>query len=182
MFTPFTAYVSFPEDSFLRSQSFIASTTSLLKKEFLDPIILLDMDVLAAAWTISSLIWSLETRRRFLMCFTASLMADLYPPITVVGWIFCLMSSLALFNNSAATITTEVVPSPTSLSCLSESSTSTLAAGCSTSNCFKIVAPSFVMVTSPIWSTNILSKPTGPNELFTMFATARQAVTVSGWS
>ena len=38
-------------------------------------------------------------------------------------------------------------------------STSTLAAGCSTSNCFKMVAPSLVMVTSPMSSTNILSKP-----------------------
>ena len=31
----------------------------------------------------------------------------------------------------------------------------TLAAGCSTSSCFKMVAPSFVIVTSPMLSTNI---------------------------
>ena len=34
----------------------------------------------------------------------------------------------------------------------------TLAAGCSTSNILRIVAPSFVMVTSPISSTNIFKK------------------------
>lgn len=85
-------------------------------------------------------------------------------------------------SNSAAIITTEVVPSPTSLSWSSANSTSTykryiymgmtktssknkrktcylifgtLAAGCSTSNNFRMVAPSLVIVTSPISSTNI---------------------------
>ena len=65
----------------------------------------------------------------------------------------------------------------------------TLAAGCSTSNYFKIVAPkkvificilpSFVIVTSPTSSTNILSRPYGPKELFTIFAIANTAVTKS---
>ena len=45
-------------------------------------------------------------------------------------------------------MTTEVVPSPISWSCRSASSTSTRAAGCSTSSSFRIVAPSLVMVTS----------------------------------
>ena len=45
-------------------------------------------------------------------------------------------------------LTTLVVPSPTSWSCKSASSTSTLAAGCSTSRSFSMVAPSFVTVTS----------------------------------
>ena len=45
-------------------------------------------------------------------------------------------------------LTTDVVPSPTSWSCKSASSTSTLAAGCSTSKSFNIVAPSLVTVTS----------------------------------
>jgi len=48
---------------------------------------------------------------------TASLQASLYPVMTVVGWILFLTKSLARFNSSAATMTTEVVPSPTSLSC-----------------------------------------------------------------
>uniref|UniRef100_A0A1A9VFW5 Uncharacterized protein n=1 Tax=Glossina austeni TaxID=7395 RepID=A0A1A9VFW5_GLOAU len=52
-----------------------------------------------------------------------------------------------------------------------------LAAGCSTSNNFRIVAPSLVTVTSPISSTNILSKPTGPKELLTMLAIELAAIT-----
>ena len=39
--------------------------------------------------------------------------------------------------------------SPTSSSCRAASSTSTLAAGCSTSSSWRMVAPSLVMVTSP---------------------------------
>lgn len=97
-------------------------------------------------------------------------------------------------------MTTDVVPSPTSRSWRSASSTSVRAAGCSTSSSFKMVAPSLVTVTSPISSTyphqhklkcvemermpaqkarhtSILSKPTGPSVLFTMFAIAMQAVT-----
>lgn len=81
----------------------------------------------------------------------------------------------------------------------------TLAAGCSTSNILRIVAPSLVIVTSPMSSTSIwkkrvanrvkhcqlyvrsnyrererettLSRPTGPNELLTMLATAWHATT-----
>jgi hypothetical protein len=56
-------------------------------------------------------------------------------------------------SSSAAMMTTEVVPSPTSVSCSSARSTNTFAAGCSTSSCFRMVAPSFVMVTSPMLST-----------------------------
>ena len=41
------------------------------------------------------------------------------------------------------------------------------------------VIPSFVIVTSPTSSTNILSKPYGPKELFTIFDTANTAVTKS---
>ena len=47
----------------------------------------------------------------------ASLQASLYPLMMEVGWIFCLTSSSAFFKSSAAIITTEVVPSPTSWSC-----------------------------------------------------------------
>lgn len=51
------------------------------------------------------------------------------------------------------------------------------AAGCSTSSIRRIVAPSFVTVTSPTSSTSILSKPTGPRELLTMFAIDDAAIT-----
>ena len=40
----------------------------------------------------------------------------------------------------------------------------TLAAGCSTSKSLRIVAPSLVIVTSPMSSTIILSSPTGPKD------------------
>lgn len=42
------------------------------------------------------------------------------------------------------------------------------------SSCFKMVAPSLVMVTSPISSTNILSNPWGPRDVFRMLAKALQ--------
>jgi hypothetical protein len=54
----------------------------------------------------------------------------------------------------------------------------TFAAGCSTSRSLRIVAPSLVIVTSPMSSTSILSKPTGPSDVLTMFATACTAMTV----
>ena len=74
-------------------------------------------------------------------------------------------------------MTTEVVPSPTSLSCISDSCTSTRAAGCSTSMLARIVAPSLVMVTSPKSSTSILSRPIGPRDVLTTLATESAAVT-----
>ena len=39
------------------------------------------------------------------------------------------------------------------------------------------MAPSLVIVTSPMSSTSILSSPTGPSDVFTMFATAWTAMT-----
>lgn len=54
-----------------------------------------------------------------------------------------------------------------------------LAAGCSTSNKRNMVAPSFVTVTSPMSSTNILSSPTGPRELLTMLAIELAAMTAT---
>jgi hypothetical protein len=47
----------------------------------------------------------------------------LYPVITVVGWILFRTSSFALLSSSEASRTTEVVPSPTSLSCCVASET-----------------------------------------------------------
>ena len=47
-------------------------------------------------------------------------------------------------------MTTEVVPSPTSLSCFWARSTKILPAGCSTANNDKMVAPSLDIVTSYI--------------------------------
>jgi hypothetical protein len=50
-------------------------------------------------------------------------LTHLYPVITVVGWILFRTSSFALLSSSEASRTTEVVPSPTSLSCCVASET-----------------------------------------------------------
>eukprot|EP01139_Manchomonas_bermudensis_P000603 Amastigsp_a664_855.p4 type:complete len:128 gc:universal Amastigsp_a664_855:1311-1694(+) len=99
------------------------------------------------------------------------------PEMTDVAWIFDLMSSLPRLSNSAARMTTEVVPSPTSLSWSPASSTRTLPAGCLTSSAPRIVAPSFVTWTSPMSSTSILSSPVGPSDDRTTSATAHTAST-----
>ncbi len=75
---------------------------------------------------------------------------------------------LGLLQEGAAKMTAQVVPSPTSLSVALLISTIILAPGCCTSISFSIVAPSLVMVTSPIESTSILSMPLGPREDFTI--------------
>ena len=66
---------------------------------------------------------------------------EVYPEMILVGCTLILMSSLALFSSSAARMTTEVVPSPTSASCSCESCTRSLAVGCSTSSFLRMVAP-----------------------------------------
>ena len=78
------------------------------------------------------------------------------------------MRDSALFNNAPARTTAEVVPSPTSLSVVFAISTNIFAAGCCTSISLRMVAPSFVIVTSPRESTSILSIPFGPRLVFTI--------------
>ena len=69
---------------------------------------------------------------------------------------------------AAAGRRTEVVPSPTSSSCTLEMSTSTLAAGLSIMMDFRIVAPSFVIFTTPPpMGCRILSMPLGPSVVLT---------------
>lgn len=57
-------------------------------------------------------------------------------------------SLFCFWENRVTGLTTEVVPSPTSWSWRSANWHRILAAGCSTSNNFKMVAPSLVIVTS----------------------------------
>jgi len=95
---------------------YMASVTILLKKSFSAPIILLLMLVLAQLIR-ASLPKSLTLALRlFSIYLHASLHAILYPLMILVGWSLFLIKSLAFFNNSEARITTDVVPSPTSLS------------------------------------------------------------------
>jgi len=85
-----------------------------------------------------------------------------------VGWTSLSSNSSAFSRSAPARTTADVVPSPTSLSVVFDTSTSIFAAGCWTSISLSIVAPSFVIVTSPNESTSILSMPRGPRELFTI--------------
>ncbi|OFV65713.1 MAG: membrane protein [Candidatus Syntrophoarchaeum butanivorans] len=89
-----------------------------------------------------------------------------------MGWISCSKRSSAFFRSSPAITTAVVVPSPTSSSCVFAISTIIFAAGCSISISFRIVAPSFVITTSPSESTSILSIPLGPSVVLTALATA----------
>eukprot|EP00732_Lithocolla_globosa_P003290 Lithocolla_globosa_v1_NODE_2567_length_1950_cov_17.572559.p3 type:complete len:157 gc:universal NODE_2567_length_1950_cov_17.572559:1359-1829(+) len=155
----------------------MASTAMLEKKAESAPNSLDDMAVRATFTRHSCPSSSTRVVRLSAMYLHASLLASRKPEIMVVGCNLFLTRSFARLRSSAAMMTTEVVPSPTSLSCWSASSTKTFAAGCSTSRSLRIVAPSFVTVTSPISSTNILSKPTGPREDLTMLAIEAHAVT-----
>src|SRR5919106_1392388 len=86
------------------------------------------------------------------------------------------ISSSALDNRDPARTTVEVVPSPTSLSVALLISTIILAAGCCISISLRIVAPSFVIVTSPMLFTSILSIPLGPRLVRTISAIVFAAV------
>lgn len=66
----------------------------------------------------------------------------------ILAWLPCKMTGLMIAWMLDKGLTTEVVPSPTSWSWRSANSTNIFADGCSTSNNFRIVAPSFVTVTS----------------------------------
>merc|ERR1719384_1323624 len=79
-----------------------------------------------------------------------------------VGWIPFWSSLSAASSRLPAITQTEVVPSPASISCALLSSTSILAAGWTTFISLRMVAPSLVMVTSPLASWIILSMPRGP--------------------
>merc|ERR1719158_2468608 len=79
-----------------------------------------------------------------------------------VGWIPFWSSLSAASRRLPAITQTEVVPSPASISCALLSSTNILAAGWTTFIWLRMVAPSLVMVTSPLASWIILSMPLGP--------------------
>ena len=110
--------------------------------------ILLDIEVFATLISASRPSESTFTLSCSTMNLHASRHASLYPVIIVVGCIFALTSSFARRKSSAAMITTEVVPSPTSLSCFWARSTNIRPAGCSTSRRLRMVAPSLEIVTS----------------------------------
>ena len=106
--------------------------------------------------------------------FNAAILAIRYPSTIVWGWIFCAINFSASLNSSAANTVTVVVPSPTSSSCTLEILTRILAAALSNWIAFRIVAPSFVTLISPVeadW--RILFMPLGPKVDLTRSPRAR---------
>ena len=116
---------------------------------------------------------------RYTLAFFA---AFLYPSTIIVGCTSCSSSDSAFSSSAPARTTAEVVPSPTSLSVVFAISTNILAAGCWTSISLRIVAPSFVMVTSPSESTSILSIPLGPRLVCTISAMIFDAAMLFFWA
>ena len=82
----------------------------------------------------------------------------------------------ACSSRAPARTTTPVVPSPISSSCDWLNSTNNRATWCSTAILSRIVAPSFVMVTSPSGETIILSIPFGPRDVLNKPETDRAAI------
>ena len=164
--TCFTAFITiFPSSSFV-----VSSPT------FFEPI-----ETMAIFWSICSSFMStfLANSSRVSLALTAAI---LYPLITVVGCIPWSSRSPAPLSSSPASMTTLVVPSPTSLSWVLAMLTIILATGCSTFISWSIVAPSFVMTTSPRSLTIILSIPFGPSVVFTAPATATATAMLVLWA
>mmetsp|Transcript_32780 Transcript_32780/g.52769 ORF Transcript_32780/g.52769 Transcript_32780/m.52769 type:complete len:243 (-) Transcript_32780:239-967(-) len=128
-----TGYLALPLKSSVLTL-LTASTAILEKKSASLPIILEDILVFAAFIMASSPRSESRIDMFLLMNRHASFLASRKPDMMVVGWMCFLTSSFADFKSSAARITTLVVPSPTSWSCMLESSTKTFPAGCSTSS------------------------------------------------
>mmetsp|Transcript_50087 Transcript_50087/g.92422 ORF Transcript_50087/g.92422 Transcript_50087/m.92422 type:complete len:205 (-) Transcript_50087:222-836(-) len=72
--------------------------------------------------------------------------------VIVCGWMPLMSNFSAACSKAPAMTTTEVVPSPASMSCALDNSTIILAVGCCNFICCKMVAPSLVMTTSPFGS------------------------------
>merc|ERR1719245_891818 len=111
-------------DSFLTALA--ASTTMLANMSSSTAVSLPDMVVLATLIRLSRPSSSALNDKCSEMNLHACLHARVYPEMMEVGWIFCLTSSSAFLSSSAANMTTEVVPSPTSWSCTWANSTRTL--------------------------------------------------------
>ena len=98
------------------------------------------------------------------------------PSATLTGCNPRSRSFSACSSRAPARTTTPVVPSPISSSWDCDNSTSNLATWCSTAILSRIVAPSFVIVTSPSGETIILSMPFGPKDVRSKPETDRAAI------
>mmetsp|Transcript_49243 Transcript_49243/g.118341 ORF Transcript_49243/g.118341 Transcript_49243/m.118341 type:complete len:292 (+) Transcript_49243:748-1623(+) len=161
-------------ESFTRK---MASTASLAKWSF-SCVTNLELSVVRAILNrssrkrASSVEWSTALASR---AARATSTAVRQPAATVIGWMRMAASFSASRSSSPQSTVTEVVPSPTSESCVRAMSMSTLAAALSTTMDCRMVAPSFVTVTpcpADVVLCRILSMPLGPSVVLTKSAMA----------
>ena len=161
--------------SFTESTDFIAATVSsaILSVDISAPLPVTAVPAIVFNTSSSSTDTVVAIDSKISFAFSA---ASLYPLAMIVGCISSSSRSSAFLRSSPVSIAAVVVPSPTSSSCVLATSTTILAAGCSMSISFRIVAPSLVITISPSESTSILSMPFGPSVVLTALATAFAAV------
>ncbi|MPM66314.1 hypothetical protein SDC9_113221 [bioreactor metagenome] len=164
------------------STTLVTASTAISDRSFLEDSA--PFPVMAvSAMLISRFLLDISTLiARELRTSTAFSAASLYPEAIIVGWTSCSIKPSALLKSSPATTAALVVPSPTSSSWVLDTSTTIFAAGCSISISLRMVAPSFVITTSPIESTSILSIPLGPRVVLTASATAFAAIMLLLWA
>lgn len=104
------------------------------------------------------------------------LRASANPSDILVGWIPYSRRLCAASKRAPDSMTTDVVPSPASISYALEVWISNLAAGWKTYRFLRIVAPSLVTISSPFWVSISLSMPFGPREVFMRSAMAIAAL------
>ncbi len=166
---------------FLSATARTAFTMSVanISPPFLTSFVSMEVLAILLSTDLSFGVTSSEISLRYWIAFFE---AFLYPSTIIVGWTSWVRRDSAFSNSAPASTTADVVPSPTSLSVVFEISTSIFAAGCWTSISLRMVAPSFVIVTSPSESTSILSIPLGPRLLWTTSAMIFAAAMLFFWA
>mmetsp|Transcript_65060 Transcript_65060/g.178531 ORF Transcript_65060/g.178531 Transcript_65060/m.178531 type:complete len:274 (+) Transcript_65060:1079-1900(+) len=145
----------------LRSRSATASTASTAISDMARcaRLTIFEPSVVIATCTSDSRSWYSKVSAIEPRCSTAIEAARSKPSATRIGWMPRSRRASALSSSAPASTTTPVVPSPISSSCDLDSSTRSLPIWLSTRICSRMVAPSFVMVTSPSGLWSILSMP-----------------------
>mmetsp|Transcript_43180 Transcript_43180/g.99542 ORF Transcript_43180/g.99542 Transcript_43180/m.99542 type:complete len:205 (-) Transcript_43180:219-833(-) len=108
-----------------------------------------DVDALCSSCSLSFKLTGMDASVKISSAFST---ATRKASVIVCGWMPFVSSFSAACNKAPAMTTTEVVPSPASISCALDSSTIIFAVGCCNFICCKMVAPSLVITTSPFGS------------------------------
>ena len=170
----FTTLILFKSTFSASGESMTASTASTASgasfSEYCDTT-LDDKDVVAAS-TSTDLSSRLTGMAMPVRISSALLTHSWNASVIAVGWMPFSSRFEHWFNSEPASTVTDVVPSPASISCERASSTSILAVGWNTCMWDRMVAPSLVIMTSPLPSSIILSIPRGPSDVRTASATA----------